>query len=150
MFNPLSTMVAIWHHSIVSLKGLAQKGLTGTLISCMKCISERKVSFDGWMSDVWSAMDEQPIRLTSTHPYITRAAATQMVNLHLPPWVPADLVMQGWVDVGRMGCSFLAAHTSDIHPSKDTVCPSCLPKLATHCCISPRISKFHYVPKLSN
>ena len=31
------------------------------------------------MSDAW-ARDEQPIRLTFTHPWITRAADTQGVN----------------------------------------------------------------------
>jgi hypothetical protein len=30
--------------------------------------------------------------------------------------------MQGLVDVGRMGCSSLAAHSADIHQSKDTLC----------------------------
>jgi hypothetical protein len=28
--------------------------------------------------------------------------------------------MQGLVDVGRMGCLSFAAHSADIHPSKDT------------------------------
>jgi hypothetical protein len=39
-------------------------------------------------------------------------------------WVPAALVMQGFVDVGTMGCSSLAAHSADIHLSKDTLCHS--------------------------
>jgi hypothetical protein len=34
-------MVAIWHKIIVSFKDLAQKGIIGTLISCLKCIGER-------------------------------------------------------------------------------------------------------------
>jgi hypothetical protein len=34
--------------------------------------------------------------------------------------MPAPLGMQGMVDVGRMGCSSLAAHSADIHPSEDT------------------------------
>jgi hypothetical protein len=29
--------------------------------------------------------------------------------------------MQGLVDVGRMGCSSLAAHSADIHQSEDTL-----------------------------
>ena len=43
---------------------------------------------------------------------------------HLTPWVPAALVMQGWVDVRRMCCSSPAAHMSNIHPSEDTFLPS--------------------------
>jgi hypothetical protein len=38
----------------------------------------------------------------------------------LTPWVPAALVMLVMVDVGRMSCSSLAAHSNDIHQSKDT------------------------------
>jgi hypothetical protein len=38
--------------------------------------------------------------------------------------VPAAIVMQKLVDVGRMGCSSLAAHSADIHQSKDTRCHS--------------------------
>jgi hypothetical protein len=34
-------MVAIWHHIVVSFKGLAQKGFIGTLIFWMKYIGER-------------------------------------------------------------------------------------------------------------
>ena len=39
----------------------------------------------------------------------------------LTPWVPAALEMQGLVDVARMGCWSLAAHSADIHQSKDTL-----------------------------
>jgi hypothetical protein len=41
----------------------------------------------------------------------------------LTPYVPAALVMQG-LDVGRMSCSSLTAHTADVHQSKDTLCHS--------------------------
>ena len=34
------------------------------------------------------------------------------------------IVMQGLVDVGKMGCSSLAAHSADIYQSEDTLCPS--------------------------
>jgi hypothetical protein len=36
--NPLSAMVAIWHHIIVSLQVLAQKGFIEMLIYLRKCI----------------------------------------------------------------------------------------------------------------
>ena len=42
----------------------------------------------------------------------------------LTPWVPAALVMQGVVDVGRMDCSSLAAHSVNIHHLVDTLCLS--------------------------
>ena len=42
----------------------------------------------------------------------------------LTPWVPSALVMQGLVDVSRIGCSSLAAHSADIHQSEDTLCHS--------------------------
>jgi hypothetical protein len=45
--------------------------------------------------------------------------------------VPAALEMQRLVDVGRMGCSSLAAHSADIHHS--------LPQWTSHFCMSPRI-----------
>jgi hypothetical protein len=38
--------------------------------------------------------------------------------------MPAALVMQGLMDVGRMGSSSIAAHLADIHQSKDTLFPS--------------------------
>jgi hypothetical protein len=38
--------------------------------------------------------------------------------------MPAALAMQGLLDVGRMGCSSLAAHSADIHQSEDTLCHS--------------------------
>jgi hypothetical protein len=38
---------------------------------------------------------------------------------HPPPAVQAAVVMQGLVDANRMGCSSLAAHSADIHQSKD-------------------------------
>jgi hypothetical protein len=44
--------------------------------------------------------------------------------LNLTPWVSAALVMQGFVDVSRMGCSSLTAHLADIHQSKETHCHS--------------------------
>ena len=65
-------MVAIWHHIINSFNVLAQKGYSQTCISWVKGSSERltgvKMSFHGWMSDIWAARDEQPIRPTTTHP----------------------------------------------------------------------------------
>ena len=39
--NTLSVIVTIWHHIIVSLKVMAQKGFIGTLISWGKCINEK-------------------------------------------------------------------------------------------------------------
>jgi hypothetical protein len=36
-FNPLSAMVGIWHHLIVSFKVWAQKGFIGTWMSWLKC-----------------------------------------------------------------------------------------------------------------
>jgi uncharacterized membrane protein YbhN (UPF0104 family) len=62
---------------------LAQQWFIWTLISLVKCIRGNlvwKVSFDGWMLDILVVRDEQPIHTTSTHPYITRAAGTQVVN----------------------------------------------------------------------
>ena len=41
LLNPLSAMVAIWHHIMVQFKILAQKGFIGTWIFWIKCISER-------------------------------------------------------------------------------------------------------------
>ena len=41
---------------------------------------------------------------------------------HLTTWVPA--VIQGLVDVGRMDCSSLAAHSSNINQSKESLCSS--------------------------
>ena len=51
------------------------------------------MSFDGWMPDLWAARDEQRIRLTSTHPCITRGSGTQGVN----SWLPRDASWRfGW------------------------------------------------------
>jgi hypothetical protein len=61
-----------------------------------------------------------PVRLISPGLEISTSAVV-CDNHH---WVPAALVMQGSVDVGRMGCSSLAAHSANIHPSKDTLCHS--------------------------
>ena len=38
--------------------------------------------------------------------------------------MPAALVMQGLVDVGRMGCEGRAAHSADVQQSKDNLCQS--------------------------
>ena len=40
-FNPLSAMVDIWKHVIVSFNDLAPKGFIGTLSYWVKCISKR-------------------------------------------------------------------------------------------------------------
>ena len=38
--NPISAMVTIWHHIIISFKVLLQKGFIVAWISWMKCIGE--------------------------------------------------------------------------------------------------------------
>jgi hypothetical protein len=43
-------------------------------------------------------------------------------KLSVYPRVPGALVMQGMVDVNSMGCSSLAAHSADIHQSKESRC----------------------------
>jgi hypothetical protein len=45
--------------------------------------------------------------------------------LHLTlPRVPSALVMQGWMDVGHMGCSSIVVRMFDIHASIDIFRPS--------------------------
>jgi hypothetical protein len=51
VFNPLSAMVIIWHHIIVSVKVLAQKGFIWTCIFSVKCSSEMFIMAKGV---VWS------------------------------------------------------------------------------------------------
>ena len=72
VFNPLSVMVAIQHHIIVSFKSFSTERVIGIWIPELKCISERLT----WAKSVF--------------------------------WL---------VDFGRMGCSSLAAHSTDIHQS---------------------------------
>ena len=53
-------------------------------------------------------------------------------------WMPALPAMQGWVDVGQMGCSSLAAQSVRHLPIKRYS----FPQSTSLCCISPGISKF--------
>ena len=82
--NHLIAMVTIWHHIIVSLIVLTQKGFIGMLMYGLNVavrVSLRwKMSFDGWMLDVWAVMNEQSIRPTSTYPCITKTACTEGVK----------------------------------------------------------------------
>jgi hypothetical protein len=56
----------------------------------------------------------------------------------LIPWMPVGLVMQGLVDVGRMGCSSLAAPSADIHQSKESICFS---ENKTNCNVVPYVGR---------
>ena len=83
--NPVSAMVAIWHHFIV-VKALAQTWFIGIRIFWVKCISERLTGVKSvyWWLDgcrtygLWQM--QQPTCLTSTHSCITCAAGTQRVS----------------------------------------------------------------------
>ena len=52
--NPLSAIVAIWHHTIVSFDFLAQQGFIGTWTFWLKCINEglTKAKRIFWLVDV--------------------------------------------------------------------------------------------------
>jgi hypothetical protein len=44
-------------------------------------------------------------------------------------WVQCNLAVLAWVDVGRLGCSSLAAQPADIHPSEKSLTPSYLSEM---------------------
>ena len=63
---------------------------------------------------------------------------------HMGYWPSLDLVMQGWMDVRCMGCSFLGliAHTSDIHHHRRLL----FVPLCSHLCIFLQDIKVHNSP----
>ena len=79
------------------------------------------------------------LNILSTHLLTLYLNTWLKVKLSLTLWVPAAHVMQGLVDVGRKGSSFLAAHSADIHQSIE-------PQWTTHYCSSPRYQKLNFNP----
>ena len=82
--NPLSDMVTIEHHIIVSFKiwyrkGLLELGSAGWNVSVRGSLGQI-MSFEWWMSAEWAVMDKHPILPTSTNPWITKAVGTQGVK----------------------------------------------------------------------